>query len=194
MSSLSQLQVDLRQMIIAIETAVSQVGMNDTNHGKRVGYIASQIGHQLNFSDGEIQYAFELGLLHDCGVSTEQMHTNLVNHFDWNNADIHCKVGYRLLKDFEPLSKFATPILYHHTPSLAKRNEKHVGIVHIADYITAKNIYSPIDKESGYPLDQSSLDILSISDNDLKDIEQSLCKINTPHNEEGITLAVNDLI
>lgn len=116
MSSFSELQIDLRQMIIAIETAVSQVGMNDTNHGKRVGYIASQIAHQLNFTDEAIQYSFELGLLHDCGVSTEQMHANLVNHFDWNDADIHCKIGYRLLNDFEPLSKFATPILYHHTP------------------------------------------------------------------------------
>lgn len=116
MSSYSELQIDLRQMILAIETAVSLVGMNDTNHGKRVGYIASQITHQLDFSDEAIQYSFELGLLHDCGVSTEQMHANLVNHFDWNDADIHCKIGYRLLNDFEPLSKFAVPILYHHTP------------------------------------------------------------------------------
>ncbi|WP_299787572.1 HD domain-containing phosphohydrolase [uncultured Shewanella sp.] len=142
MSSLSQLQVDLRQMIIAIETAVSQVGMNDTNHGKRVGYIASQIGNQLNFSDSEIQYAFELGMLHDCGVSTEQMHTNLVNHFDWNNADIHCKVGYRLLKDFEPLAKFATPILYHHTPweeltqiELTQQDARMANLIFLSDRI-----------------------------------------------------------
>ncbi len=116
MISDSELQIDLRQLIIAIETAVSQVGMNDTNHGKRVGYIASQIAHQLGFCETEIQYVFELGLLHDCGVSTQQMHANLVNNFDWNDADIHCKIGYRLLSDFEPLSKFATPIRYHHTP------------------------------------------------------------------------------
>ena len=106
----------------------------------------------------------------------------------------HADIGFWLAEKWKLSDTILDTILYHHTPSLAKRNEKHVGIVHIADYITAKNIYSPIDKESGYPLDQSSLDILSISDNDLKDIEQSLCKINTPHNEEGITLAVNDLI
>jgi hypothetical protein len=34
-------------MILALETAVDLVGMNDTHHGKRVGYIASQIGHKL---------------------------------------------------------------------------------------------------------------------------------------------------
>ncbi|NOR71924.1 MAG: HD domain-containing protein [Methylomarinum sp.] len=115
MGTFTELHVDLRQMVIAIETAVSLVGMNDTNHGKRVGYIASQLAHQLGFSDRSIQFSFDLGLLHDCGVSTEQMHSSLVNHFDWSEANIHCEIGYRLLKDFEPLAKFATPILYHHT-------------------------------------------------------------------------------
>jgi hypothetical protein len=36
----NEFEIDLRQMILAIEDAVSLVGMNDTNHGKRVGYIA----------------------------------------------------------------------------------------------------------------------------------------------------------
>ncbi len=112
----ASLTIDLRQMILAIETAVSLVGMNDTNHGKRVGYIASQICSGLGQSDDEIQAIFELGMLHDCGVSTEQMHSNLVNHFDWSDAHIHCEIGYRLLKDFVPLEKYALPILYHHTP------------------------------------------------------------------------------
>jgi len=102
-------------MIIAIETAVSLVGMNDTNHGKRVGYIASQLGKELGLSEQDLQYLFELGMLHDCGVSTEQMHTSLVNHFDWSDAHIHCEIGYRLLKTFSPLSHFAIPIYHHHT-------------------------------------------------------------------------------
>jgi len=116
MQQLSGLNVDLRQMVIAIETAVSLVGMNDTNHGKRVGYIASKIAHQLGFSNSDTQFAFELGLLHDCGVSTEQMHSELVNHFDWDGAYIHCNIGYQLLNTFQPLSKFSVPILHHHTP------------------------------------------------------------------------------
>ncbi|WP_434361450.1 HD domain-containing protein [Parasalinivibrio latis] len=112
----SDLQIDLRQMIIAIETAVSLVGMNDVNHGKRVGYIAGQIGSTLGLSDADIQFLFELGLLHDCGVSTEQVHSNLINNFAWEDADVHCEIGFHLLKDFVPLSKFAVPIKYHHTP------------------------------------------------------------------------------
>ena len=116
MSSSPELQVSLRQMIFAIETAVSLVGMNDTNHGKRVAYIASQLAHQLDYDDQTIQFVFELGLLHDCGVSTEQIHNDLVNHFDWQGAYIHCEIGYQLLKDFQPLEIFSTAIRYHHTP------------------------------------------------------------------------------
>ena len=111
----TDLAIDLRQMVIAIETAVSLVGMNDTNHGKRVGFIACQIGQQLGFGERDTQFAFNLGMLHDCGVSTEQMHANLANMFDWTDAHIHCEIGYRLLKDFEPLSAYALPILHHHT-------------------------------------------------------------------------------
>lgn len=109
-------------MIIAIETAVSSVGMNDTNHGKRVGYIASQIGNQFGLSEQAIQYAFDLGLLHDCGVSTHQMHASLVNYFDWAEANTHCEIGYNLLKDFQPLSRFALPVLHHHTHWETLRN------------------------------------------------------------------------
>ncbi|WP_275097091.1 HD-GYP domain-containing protein [Sedimenticola hydrogenitrophicus] len=142
MSSYATLTIDLRQMIFAIESAVSQVGMNDTNHGKRVGYIAGQLAHQLGWSDQEIQFAFELGLLHDCGVSTEQMHTSLVNHFDWSDAHIHCEIGYRLLKDFAPLAAFATPILYHHTPwealrrlDISDRDKRMANLIFLSDRI-----------------------------------------------------------
>lgn len=128
MSSLSELKIDLRQVILALETAVDLVGMNDTNHGKRVGYIAVQLAHELEFSEDEIHFAFELGLLHDCGVSTEQMHSSLVNHFDWESANIHCDIGYHLLNSFKPLERFATPIRHHHTPW------ESLSLVDISDY------------------------------------------------------------
>jgi putative nucleotidyltransferase with HDIG domain len=114
-TSLTKLEIDLRQMVLAIEDAVSLVGMNDTNHGKRVGYIACQLADELDFEEWQKQYVFDLGLLHDCGVSTHQMHASLVNYFDWSDSYIHCEIGFNLLKDFEPLAHFAVPILYHHT-------------------------------------------------------------------------------
>ena len=71
--------------------------------------------HQIGLNEQTTQYAFDLGLLHDCGVSTHQMHASLVNYFDWAEANTHCEIGYNLLKDFQPLSRFAIPVLYHHT-------------------------------------------------------------------------------
>lgn len=142
MSRCSKLDVNLRQMVIAIETAVSLVGMNDTNHGKRVGYIASQLGQQLGFNDDAIQFLFDLGLLHDCGVSTEQMHSHLVNHFDWRDAHVHSEIGYQLLKDFEPLAAFAVPILHHHTPweklnklNVTMRDARMANLIFLADRV-----------------------------------------------------------
>ncbi|WP_243544191.1 HD-GYP domain-containing protein [Pseudodesulfovibrio tunisiensis] len=111
----AEMQIDLRQMILAIEAAVSLVGMNDTNHGKRVGYIALQLAHHLDFTKEDKADIFELGLIHDCGVSSDSIHTHLVNQFDWEGASQHCEIGYNLLKNFKPLSHLALPILHHHT-------------------------------------------------------------------------------
>lgn len=111
----SAIEIDHRQMVMAIEATVDLVGMNDTSHGKQVGYIATQLAHLLKMDESQIEFLFELGLLHDCGVSSDQVHGQLVNHFDWEDAHIHCEIGYQLLKDFEPLAEYATPILYHHT-------------------------------------------------------------------------------
>ena len=116
--------------------------MSDTNHGKRVGYIATQLAHHLGFDASEIHYLFELGLLHDCGVSSDQVHDNLVNHFDWEDAHIHCEIGYQLLKSFQPLSRFALPILHHHTPweelqqiELSPEDRRYANLIFLADRI-----------------------------------------------------------
>lgn len=166
MNTLAKLNIDLRQMILALETMIDLVGMNDTNHGKRVGYIAGQIAHRLGFSEEDIHLCFELGLLHDCGVSTEQMHSELVNHFDWCDAHIHCEIGYELLKDFEPLKKFAVPILYHHTPyeELTTKN--------ISSYdATIANLIFLADRIDVMSAAHYETDILLIKDEIVKTIE-----------------------
>lgn len=115
MNKVPEISIDLRQMVTAIENAIALVGMNDTNHGKRVGYMALQIANHLGFSEDDKLFAYELGLLHDCGVSSDSVHAHLVNQFDWEESDIHCRIGYDLLKDFKPLARMALPIRHHHT-------------------------------------------------------------------------------
>ncbi len=110
-----QLQVDLNQMVLALENVIDLVGITDLHHGKRVAYIALQIADQLGIAAGHEEQLFRLGMLHDCGVSSEQVHSTLVNLFDWEGAQEHCQQGYHLLCDFAPLADCALPIRYHHT-------------------------------------------------------------------------------
>lgn len=148
-------------MILAIENAVSLVGMNDTNHGKRVGFIASQLGAELGMLTTEQHYLFDLGLLHDCGVSTEQMHADLVNHFDWKEAHVHCEIGYNLLKNFEPLASFANPILHHHTPWQALQILHSQGKLSDRD-IQLANLIFISDRVDVLSLDHYGKDILFV--------------------------------
>lgn len=150
--SLSEISVDLRQMVIAIEMAVSLVGMNDTNHGKRVGFMALQMAHHLGFSKEEQGAVFDLGMLHDCGVSSDSVHRYLVNQFDWEGAGKHCRVGYELLRDFKPLQHLAIPILHHHTHwtelediDISFLDKRLANLIFLADRvdITAARFYGP---------------------------------------------------
>jgi putative nucleotidyltransferase with HDIG domain len=111
----SKFQVDLRQTIYALSNALDLVGIDEVHHGKRVGYMAMLCGHKLGLDVKSINDLFELGLLHDCGVSSSRVHQQLVDKLDWSEAQEHCRVGHDLLKDFAPLAHMALPILYHHT-------------------------------------------------------------------------------
>jgi len=129
-------------MILAIETAVSLVGMSDTDHGKRVAFIATQLGRELGYGEQDLAFLFELGLLHDCGVSTAQLHADPVNHFDWDETHTHCEIGRRLLSYCPPLRPFALPVLHHHTPWQAfvrlrvpEREARMANLIFLADRI-----------------------------------------------------------
>jgi len=142
MTNAPEISIDLRQMVTAIESAIALVGMNDTNHGKRVGYMALQIANFLGFDQGEKLFAYELGLLHDCGVSSDAVHTNLVNQFDWDDSETHCRIGYHLLKDFKPLAPMALPIRHHHTKweelrpmDLPESDKRLANLIFLADRV-----------------------------------------------------------
>jgi HD-GYP domain-containing protein (c-di-GMP phosphodiesterase class II) len=68
-----------------------------------------------NLLQEERAFMFDLGLLHDIGVSSTRVHRNLVTEFDWPEAWRHCRAGHDLLEDFPPLAAMAGPILHHHT-------------------------------------------------------------------------------
>ena len=109
------IHVDFRQVVYALSNALDLVGVDDVAHGKRVGVMSAECGKALGLPRDEVQTLFDLGLLHDIGVSTTTAHQHLVTEFDWAGSQEHTVVGYDLLKGFAPLAHLAQPIHYHHT-------------------------------------------------------------------------------
>lgn len=109
------MRLDLDQFIFALSNTVDLVGVDEVLHGKRVGYMAWNCAKKLDFPASKAKRLLQLGLLHDCGVSTTKEHHKLVNELDWENSQIHCQIGSDRMKYFGPLHSFAEPILHHHT-------------------------------------------------------------------------------
>lgn len=109
------LHADLRHVIYALSDALDLVGIDDIAHGKRVGIMAAQCAQVAGFAQAERAFLFDLGLLHDVGVSSTVTHGHLVEEFDWGGSQVHCEVGFELLRDFAPLARLALPIRYHHS-------------------------------------------------------------------------------
>jgi len=109
------LSVDLRQVVYALSDTLDLVGIDDVGHGKRVGVMAAVVGQALGRSRDDTIFLFDLGMLHDIGVSSSATHARLVAELDWEGAQQHCEAGYQLLRHFDPLASMALPILYHHT-------------------------------------------------------------------------------
>ena len=138
------LKVDLRQVIHALADALDLVGVDDVAHGKRVGVMAAECGRGAGLPAGEVAFLFELGMLHDIGVSSTRVHGHLVESFDWSGAQAHCQVGYERVRGFAPLEAMALPILYHHTRwdalqnlPLPARVKRQANLIYLVDRVDA---------------------------------------------------------
>jgi putative nucleotidyltransferase with HDIG domain len=159
------------------------------NHSLTVGLTARLIAKDLH--TGNEEDILVEGLLHDLGYLVlnrylPDMYQSILNvcNDEMSILDAeknilnttHAEIGFWLALRWNLPETISDTILYHHTPSLGK-NPTHKAIIHLADYLAAKNICSPFEKNPNYPLDQSSFDILSITDNDLKDMEELICTV-----------------
>ncbi|MFM2587895.1 HD domain-containing phosphohydrolase [Vibrio sp. TBV020] len=149
----TDLSVDLRRVLFEIAYALDAVGFDDTYHGHRVAYIAYRCAQQMGWSEQRAQKAFSLGLIHDCGVSDTKEIDGLLTTFAPKNTKDHCIKGYQLLKACQPLSEFATPILYHHTwwkelsslDELSEEDKQFAALVFIADRVDYLHGCYPLD-------------------------------------------------
>lgn len=139
------IHVDLRQVIYALSDALDLVGIDDVAHGKRVGIMAAACGRELGLSPVEVTALFDLGVLHDIGVSSTTTHSHLVSEFDWESSQNHCDIGYALLRNFAPLAALAEPVLYHHTrweklvqlPDVSREVIEQANLVYLVDRVDA---------------------------------------------------------
>lgn len=110
------IKADLRHVIYALSDALDLVGVDDVGHGKRVGIMAHECGRKRGLKEPELSFLFDLGMLHDIGVSSTQVHQQLIREFDCADAGRHCENGSAMLQGFAPLAPLSIPVRYHHTP------------------------------------------------------------------------------
>ena len=135
--------VNLREVIYALSEALDFVGIDDISHGKRVAYMAAEVGKQMNFSQEDLDFLIYAGMLHDCGVSSTSVHSHLVGELDWDNSEEHSIRGEELLNSTSFYKKYATLVRYHHThwdklPHILSDKEKlFINIIYFVDRIDA---------------------------------------------------------
>jgi len=156
------------------------------NHSVAVGFTARLISSNLKLDNAD---ALLYGILHDLGYMvlnrySPERYQEVLYELDDGRPLLeaeqaafqftHADIGSWLAEEWKLPEIIQDINTFHHFPHLAKRNPRPVAVIHIADYLTTKNIMSPFEKDPDYPLDLSSLEILGISENELKDMEESI--------------------
>lgn len=172
---------------VAVMTALDGVTHNKAldyrrvfNHSVSVGFIAKLLSR--HFKLGISDEILMCGLLHDIGLLAmsryfSDKYLNVLNAFDKEKSllDVetevfdftHADIGNWLAEKWGLPDTVLDTILYHHTPSLAQKNLKHVAVVHIADYIVTQHILSVTSINPNYHFDPACLEMLSIPENEL---------------------------
>lgn len=153
------------------------------NHCVAVGLIGKLLSTHFNhLIKDEI---LTCGLLHDIGllVLNRYFPVTYLNVIDIisNKKSIpdaekkalaftHAEIGSWLVERWNLSDSIFDTVLHHHSPSQANRNTVHVATVHIADFIATMYVLRPLAQEHHISYDPSCLDILGMSEQDLKTI------------------------
>ncbi len=136
------MNIDIRQVVLTIGSAVDLVGVDDVLHGRRVAVMAVECAKHLGWDEEKQSLLFDAGILHDCGVSSTRVHRSLVTELDWEGSQEHCDKGYGMLKDFPPLAHIAPIVRYHHThwedltaPELTPMTARFANLIYLADRV-----------------------------------------------------------
>jgi len=109
------IQIDVRRAIHSLSDALDLVGIDERYHGKRVAFMAVECGKTMGWDDTLLNTIYSASLLHDCGVSSTQVHRSLVTELDWSGSQVHCERGEALLSKCRLFEGLPPIIRYHHT-------------------------------------------------------------------------------
>ena len=109
------MRLDLGQLVSALARTIDLVGIDEVHHGRRVAYMADIFAARLGLAAAERAPLYRAALLHDCGVSSTEVHRNLVSELDWQDSELHCRIGAERLAGFTPLAPLAVTVRWHHT-------------------------------------------------------------------------------
>lgn len=136
------MKLDLEQLIRALSSTVDLVGVDEIQHGKRVAFMALACAEQAGVGQDETTLLFRLGLLHDCGVSSTKVHKRIIDEFDWDGSDLHCRIGEQRLRQCGSLAHMADAVRYHHTRwqvlqelELPDRTKRHANLISLLDRV-----------------------------------------------------------
>lgn len=111
---MSHFKINLHEAVYSLSDALDLVGVSHIHHGKRVAYIAAEIGRALDWPQARMDTLFQAAILHDSGVSKTQVHSRLAQ-LEWEYEAEHCQRGAELVKASPLLASLADCILHHHT-------------------------------------------------------------------------------
>lgn len=108
-------ELNFREVAYALCEALDLVGIDDIRHGKRVALMAAECAKEGGYGQPCIDELICIGMLHDCGVSTTDMHKNLVTQLEWKDEHLHCVRGAALVEKVQLLRQYVKQIYHHHT-------------------------------------------------------------------------------
>ncbi len=136
-------QLNLREVTYVLTEALDYVGINDIHHGKRAAYIAYEIGKNMGWRQAKLDKLMLMAMLHDCGVSLTDVHNSIVCNLDWEDSQIHCDRGAKLLQNVPIYSEFSDIIALHHThwdqflPQIDEEIKLYANLLYLSDRIDA---------------------------------------------------------
>jgi len=135
--------VPLFEMVMCLSNAMDLIDRTLVAHHKQVAYVALSIAAEMGLPLEEQNDLILAGLLHDIGALSLQDRLNTLQ-FEIENPYEHAELGYLLLKEYEPFSRMANLVRYHHTPwderssTIAEKEGVPIGsrILHLADRVS----------------------------------------------------------